>query len=52
MDRIDHWLREATRGMSPDAVLNQPVSQLQGVGDEAAGALAVITANNVMFIKC
>lgn len=40
MDRIDHWLREATRGMSPDAVLNQPVSQLQGVGDEAAGALA------------
>lgn len=40
MDRVDHWLREASRGMSPDAALAQPVLQLQGVGDEAAAALA------------
>lgn len=40
MDDIGLWLREPSRGMSPDALLAQPVSQLQGVGDEAAAALA------------
>lgn len=48
MDRIDHWLREASRGMSPDAVLAQTVSQLQGVSDEASAALADIGIHSIL----
>jgi hypothetical protein len=48
MDRIDHWLREASRGMSPDAVLAQPVYQLQGVSDEAMASLADIGIHSIL----
>ena len=48
MERMSDWLRDPARSMSPDAVLAQPVTQLQGVGDAAAAALADTGVHTVL----
>jgi len=40
MESFENWLRAPARGLLPDSVLSQPVSQLQGVTAEAEQALA------------
>lgn len=48
MESYDHWLREPARGLFPDAVLAQPVSQLQGVTAQAEQALAAVGIHSIL----
>ncbi len=48
MESIDDWLREPARGMSPGAVLAQPLMHLQGVSATAEAALAEAGMHTVL----
>lgn len=48
MESIDDWLREPARGMSPGAVLAQPLMHLQGVSATAEATLGEAGIHTVL----
>jgi hypothetical protein len=48
LESVDEWVRESARSMAPGALLTQPVTDLQGVTTQAAGALSAVGIHSLL----